>query len=96
MPGKGSKRAKGKERAATLSAKTERNEGEKEMTQNSPRTPKQHNKTKKPGLINDDWPSLPVSRDRALSKPQTTPIWATKTKTAEENGDEDESPPITK
>ncbi|KAJ4140097.1 hypothetical protein NW768_001450 [Fusarium equiseti] len=92
-PGKGPKRAKGKERATALSAKTERNEGEKETTQNSPRTPKQHDKTKKPGMINDDWPSLPVSRDRALSKPQTPPVWGTKTKTAEENG---ESPPITK
>lgn len=95
--GKGSKRAKGKERAATLSAKIEKGEGAREPTQDSPRTPKQQNvKTKKPGLINDDWPSLPASRDRAPSKLQTPPIWGAKTKAVVESGDLEQGSPVAK
>jgi hypothetical protein len=96
-PGKGPKRAKGKERATTLGAKKERADGAEETTQDSPRTPKQSStKTRKPGLITDDWPSLPASRDRAPSKPQTPPIWGAKTKTVVENSDLEQGSPVTK
>ncbi|KAM0417879.1 hypothetical protein ACHAPD_004225 [Fusarium lateritium] len=95
-PGKGPKRAKGKERAATLGARKETAEGTEDATQDSPRTPKQPvTKTRKPGLINDDWPSLPASRDRAPSKPQTPSIWGAKTKAAVENGGLEQGSPVT-
>ncbi|CAG1988013.1 unnamed protein product [Fusarium graminearum] len=96
-PGKGPKRAKGKERAVTLGAKKEKVEGTENGTQDTPRTPKQPGtKTRKPGQINDDWPSLPASRDRAPSKPQTPPIWGAKAKTVVENGDSTQDSPVTK
>ncbi|RGP67206.1 hypothetical protein FLONG3_8601 [Fusarium longipes] len=92
-PGKGPKRSKGKERAATLGARKEKTGNVEDATQDSPQTPKQPGtKTRKPGLINDDWPSLPASRDRALSKPQTPPIWGVKTKI---NGDVELGSPVT-
>ncbi|GKT99852.1 hypothetical protein FLAG1_01885 [Fusarium langsethiae] len=95
--GKGPKRAKGKERAATVGAQKEKAEGTEGATQDSPRTPKlPGTRTRKPGLISDDWPTLPASRDRAPSKPQTPPIWGTKTKPVVENAESGEGSPVTK
>ncbi|KAL3600531.1 hypothetical protein FPOAC2_04773 [Fusarium poae] len=95
-PGKGPKRGKGKERAATMGAKKEKTGGTGEATQDSPRTPKQPiTKTRKPGLINDDWPPLSASRDRAPSKPQTPSVWGAKTKAVVENGDLEQGSPVT-
>ncbi|KAF4441350.1 hypothetical protein F53441_12060 [Fusarium austroafricanum] len=80
-PAKGSKRGKGKERAITLSAKADKVQGKKEKVQGTPETPEHRGaKVQKPGLINDGWPSLPASRDRAQSKPQIPPVWGGKTK----------------
>jgi hypothetical protein len=96
-PSKNSKRGKGKERAVTVSAKPENIETKREMTQDTPRTPEhQETKAKNPGLINDDWPTLPASRDRAQSKPQTPSIWGAKTKTMEEDGGIGQGSPVTK
>ncbi|KAF4994389.1 hypothetical protein FGRMN_5808 [Fusarium graminum] len=87
-PAKNSKRGKGKERAVTVSVKPEKVENNRAMIPGTPRTPKQQDtKAKNPGLINDDWPTLPASRDRAQSKPQTPSIWGTKT----QNNGEDHS-----
>ncbi|KAM0226302.1 hypothetical protein ACHAPA_011559 [Fusarium lateritium] len=96
-PSKNSKRGKGKERAVTVSAKPEKIENKREMTQGTPRTPEhQETKGKNPGLINDDWPTLPASRDRAQSKPQTPSIWGAKTKTTGDDGGIGQGSPVTK
>jgi hypothetical protein len=96
-PSKNSKRGKGKERAVTVSAKPEKIETKSEMTQDTPRTPEhQETKGKKPGLINEDWPTLPASRDRAQSKPQTPVIWGAKTKTTGDDGGIGQGSPVTR
>ncbi|KAF5670641.1 hypothetical protein FHETE_4548 [Fusarium heterosporum] len=85
-PAKNSKRGKGKERAVTMGTKSGKVESKHAMTPGTPRTPKQQDtKAKNPGLINEDWPTLPASRDRAQSKPQTPSIWGTKTQNAGED-----------
>ncbi|KAJ4264040.1 hypothetical protein NW762_006079 [Fusarium torreyae] len=96
-PGKNQKRGKGKERAVTSSAKLEKVEGKRETTQGTPHTPEHRaTKLKKPGMINDDWPSLPGPRDRALSKPQTPSIWGSKTKSKGNDRDPGQDSPFTK
>lgn len=96
-PSKNPKRGKGKERAVTVSAKPEKIETKSQMTQDTPRTPEhQETKGKKPGLINDDWPTLPASRDRAQSKPQTPSIWGAKAKTTGDDGGIGQGSPVTK
>jgi hypothetical protein len=80
-----------------MNAKPEKIETKREMTQDTPRTP-EHQETKgnNPGLINDDWPTLPASRDRAQSKPQTPSIWGAKTKTTGDDGGVGQGSPVTK
>ncbi|RSM17635.1 hypothetical protein CDV31_003560 [Fusarium ambrosium] len=80
--GKGKKPGKGKDRAVTLGAKMDDKAGAKlEKKQPAPQTPDDKGKNKKPGLVvNEDWPSLPGPRDRALSKPQTPSVWSAKKK----------------
>ncbi|KAF4964647.1 hypothetical protein FSARC_7443 [Fusarium sarcochroum] len=96
-PGKNQKRGKGKERAVTSSAKLEKVEGKRETAQDTPHTPEHRvTKMKKPGMINDDWPSLPGPRDRAPSKPQTPSIWGAKTKSKGNDYDPGQDSPLTK
>jgi hypothetical protein len=96
-PAKISKRGKGKERVVTMSAKADKAEAKGEKAQVMPQTPEnQGGKVKKPGLIDDDWPSLPASRERAQSKPQTPLIWGGKTKSTQDNGGLGEGSPVTK
>ncbi|KAF5645738.1 uncharacterized protein FTJAE_2434 [Fusarium tjaetaba] len=96
-PAKSSKRGKGKERAVTVSAKTDKAEAKVEKAQEIPQTPEnQGGKVKKPGLIDDDWPSLPASRERAQSKPQTPSIWGGKTKSTQDDGGLGQGSPVTK
>ncbi|KAG5795095.1 hypothetical protein H9Q69_005844 [Fusarium xylarioides] len=96
-PAKSSKRGKGKERAVTVSAKTDKAEAKVEKAQEIPQTPEnQGGKVKKPGLIDDDWPSLPASRERAQSKPQTPSIWGGKTKSTQDDGGLGQGSPATK
>ncbi|KAF5613010.1 uncharacterized protein FSUBG_1240 [Fusarium subglutinans] len=99
-PAKSSKRGKGKERAVTVSAKADKAdkaEVKVEKAQEMPQTPEnQGGKVKKPGLIDDDWPSLPASRERAQSKPQTPLIWGGKTKSTQDDGGLGQGSPVTK
>ncbi|KAF5707502.1 hypothetical protein FMUND_11069 [Fusarium mundagurra] len=96
-PAKSSKRGKGKERAVTVSAKADKAEAKVENAQEMPQTPEnQGGKVKKPGLIDDDWPSLPASRERAQSKPQTPSIWGGKTKSTQDDGGLGQGSPATK
>ncbi|KAF5687429.1 hypothetical protein FDENT_5452 [Fusarium denticulatum] len=96
-PAKSSKRGKGKERAVTVSAKADKAEAKVEKVQEIPQTPEnQGRKVKKPGLIDDDWPSLPASRERAQSKPQTPSIWGGKTKSTQDDGGLGQGSPVTK
>ncbi|KAF4421294.1 hypothetical protein FACUT_10982 [Fusarium acutatum] len=96
-PAKSSKRGKGKERAVTVSAKADKADAKVEKAQEMPQTPEnQGGKVKKPGLIDDDWPSLPASRERAQSKPQTPLIWGGKTKSTQDDGGLGQGSPVTK
>ncbi|KAF5619332.1 hypothetical protein F52700_11845 [Fusarium sp. NRRL 52700] len=96
-PAKSSKRGKGKERAVTLSAKADKAEAKVEKAQVMPQTPEnQGGKVKKPGLIDDEWPSLPASRERAQSKPQTPLIWGGKTKSTQDDGGLGQGSPVMK
>lgn len=96
-PAKSSKRGKGKERAVTVSAKADKAEAKVKKVQEMPQTPEnQGGKVKKPGLIDDDWPSLPASRERAQSKPQTPLIWGGKTKSTQDDGGLEQGSPVTK
>ncbi|KAF4978495.1 hypothetical protein FZEAL_5141 [Fusarium zealandicum] len=81
---KGNKRGKGKERAVATSEKIEENPVHKEeKPQGAPHTPEQKvTREKQPGLVADDWPSLPGPRERAASKPQTPSVWSAKKKAA--------------
>ncbi|KAJ9420543.1 hypothetical protein QL093DRAFT_2637446 [Fusarium oxysporum] len=96
-PAKSSKRGKGKERAVTVSARADKAEAKVEKAQEMPQTPEnQGGKVKKPGLINDDWPSLPASQERAQSKPQTPLIWGGKTKSTQDDGGLGQGSPVTR
>ncbi|KAF4946858.1 hypothetical protein FGADI_10887 [Fusarium gaditjirri] len=96
-PAKGSKRGKGKERAVTVSAKADKAEAKAEKAQEMPQTPENRGgKVKKPGLIDDDWPSLPASRERAQSKSQTPLIWGGKTKSIQDDGGLGQGSPVKK
>ncbi|KAF4343843.1 hypothetical protein FBEOM_2204 [Fusarium beomiforme] len=96
-PAKNSKRGKGKERAVTLSAKPDKIELKGDKAQVMPQTPENRGgKVKNPGLINEDWPSLPASRERAQSKPQTPSVWSGKTKTTKSGGIIEQGSPLPK
>lgn len=82
---KGKKAGKGRDRAVTSGARMDDKAGTKQEKKTSaPQTPDgKGGKNKKPGLVvNEDWPSLPGPRDRALSKPQTPSVWSAKKKVA--------------
>ncbi|KAF5024942.1 hypothetical protein F66182_2984 [Fusarium sp. NRRL 66182] len=92
-PSKNHKRGKGRDTALASSTKLDKVAGKQEKVQDTPHTPERRTaKMKKPGLINDDWPSLPVPRDRAPSKPQTPSIWGSRTKMVGDERDPEESP----
>ncbi|KAF9772937.1 hypothetical protein IL306_009324 [Fusarium sp. DS 682] len=96
-PAKNSKRGRGKERAVTLNAKPDKMDSKGDKAQVMPQTPENRGgKVKKPGLINEDWPSLPASRERAQSKPQTPSVWGGKTKSTKDDGGIGQGSPLPK